>query len=304
MANTGRMTTGTLPRSLQLGVDKFIDHFSRQYKGEGERIFTKSSTEKGFYEIVQLAGMGLAALKGEGSAITNDSVDQEWNSRFAVFTYEKSCRFTMESKEDNLYQDLMPMYGKEMAKALAYNKDYQMANILNNCVSSSFNGPDGVPLASTAHPLQAGGTSSNRLSPDMSLSEDALEQAVILTYNMLNPDGLQSDYKNKYLVVPTALMFTAARIMGSKYRTNSADNDINAVNHRGDVQDYIVWKRLSSSTRWFLTTDADNSLILCQRKGVTTTSFNDDNTYDTIITAHERFRALFADWRGVIVSNA
>src|ERR1044071_4830549 len=180
MANSGRITTGSIPRALQLGVDKFIDHFKNQYMGVGEMLFTKTNAEKGFYEIVQLAGMGLATRKGEGDVITYDSVDQDWRATYPVYTYEKSARITMEMIEDNQYQDMLSIISSELVKSLKYNKDYQMANILNNAFSGSYLGPDGVALCSTAHPLQAGGTSSNRLSPDLDLSEDAVEQAVII----------------------------------------------------------------------------------------------------------------------------
>lgn len=300
MANSGRMTTGTNPRTLQLGIDKIIEHFSNQYKGKGSMIFSKVNAEKGFYEIVQLAGMGLAALRTEGSVLTYDSIDQDWDARFPVYTYEKSARITMEALEDNMYESWIERIGTELVKAHKYNEDYQMANILNNCIVT--NGPDGVPLLSTSHPLQAGGTNSNRLSPDLDLSEDAVEQAVILADNFLNPDGLQSDYNTKTLVVPVALKYVADRLYSSKYRTSSADNDVNAVMNCGDLSSYIVWKRLSDATTWFITTDAPDGLIHAEKKGIKTSSFNDNFTMDTIVTSHTRFRMLFADHRCVVGS--
>lgn len=300
MANSGRMTTGTNPRTLQFGIDKIIEHFSNQYTGKGEQIFEKIKAEKGFYEIVQLAGMGLAARKGEGDELTYDSIDQDWDARFPVFTYEKSARITMEALEDNLYESWMERIGSELVKAHKYNMDYQMASILNNATVT--NGPDGVPLLSTSHPLQAGGTNSNRLSPDLDLSEDAVEQAVILVDNFLNPDGLQSEYESKILVIPTALKYVAERICGSKYRTSTTDNDVNAVMNRGDIESYMFWKRLSGSSTWFITTDAKDGLILAEKKGITTKTFNDPFTYDMVVTAHNRFRALFADHRCIVGS--
>lgn len=302
MANNGKMTTGTRPRSLQYGVDMFIKHFSNQYKGIGEMLFQKVKADKGFYEIVQLAGMGLAARKGEGAEITTDSIDQDWNARFPVYTYEKGARITMEAIEDDVYDDQLSEIMGELVKGLAYNKDYQMAQILNRAFNTSYLGPDQLTLCNTGHTLQAGGTTSNRLAPDLDLSEDAVEQAVILIDNFLNPDGLQSEYVSKKLIVPTALKYVADRIVGSKYRTATSDNDINSIMHRGDVEDYAVWKRLTGNTTWFLTTDCSKSLILAQKKALVTKTFNDPYTFDTIITAHERFRALFADFRGLVGS--
>lgn len=298
MANSARVTTGNLPRLLQLGIDKILTHYKDTYKGPGSSIFTEVKSEKGFYEAVQLAGMGLATRKNEGSPITYDSVDQNWVYRWPIYTYEKSARLTMESVADNLYEDLLPLMGKEQAKALAHNKDYQMAAILNAAFSTA--GPDGKALCAADHGIQAGGTSSNTVSLD--ISEDAIEQMVILVDGFVNPDGLQSDYETMNLIVPKELRFEADRIVNSKYRVGSADNDISAINAQSVIKKVIPWKRLTDSDAFFITTNAENGLLVAQRQGVTTDSFKDPTTKDIIVSAYERFRTFFADWRCVVGS--
>lgn len=300
MANSGRHTTGSIPRSLQYGVDDFVKHFNKVYGNVGEMIFSKKDpNSKGFYESVMLAGMGEAARKGEGAAISYDSIDQESNTRWAIHTYVKAARLTMESIEDNVYQDLLPMYAKEIAKSLVYTKDVKRAEILNNAFTSGETGPDGKVLCATDHPLQAGGTSSNKLATNQDLSEDALEQMVILVDKFRNPDGLRSMYNAKYLVVPTDLKYEACRIMKNKYQTDSANRNIMAINQRGDVEDYMVWKHLSDTDAWFLTTDSDDSLIEVSRKGLQRQEHTDPYTFDLIISIYERYRMLFNDWRGI-----
>lgn len=300
MANSGRHTTGSIPRALQYGVDDFVKHFNKQYGTVGEKLFTKEdSDEKGFYEAVTLSGMGEAALKGEGSAISYDTMDQESNTRWAIHTYVKAARLTMESIEDNVYQNILPMYAKEIAQSLVYTKDEKRAEILNNGITSGEVGPDGEVLLSTSHPLQAGGVSANRAGTDADFSEDALEQMIILIDGFLNPNGLKSMYNAKYLVVPSALQFEACRVLDSKLRPGSANNDINAINHKGIVEDYLVWKRLSDTDSWFVTTDAENCLVEVSRKGLQSRQDVDMYTYDTIVSIYERYRMLFNDWRGI-----
>ena len=300
MANSGRMTTGSIPRALQYGVDDFVKHLNKTYQNVGQMLFTqKDSNGKGFYESVSLAGMGEASRKGEGSAISYDSLDQENNQRWAVHTYVKAARMSMEAIDDNVYQDILPMVAKEIAKSLVYTKDVKRAEILNNAITSGETGPDGKVLIATDHPLQAGGTSANRAATDADFSEDALENMIILIDGFLNPDGLKSMYSSKYLVVPHQLQFEACRILESKLRPGSAENDINAINKKGIIDDYVVWKHLSDSDSWFVTTDAEDSLVEVNRKGIQRQEHNDPYTFDTIISFHERYRMLFNDWRGI-----
>lgn len=300
MANSGRHTTGSIPRALQYGVDDWVKHFNKVYGNVGELIFTKkSSHDKGFYESVTLGGMGTASRKGEGAAISYDSIDQESNMRWAIYTYVKAARLTMESIDDNLYQDLLPMYAKEIAKSLVYTKDENRATILNEAFTSGKTGPDGKVLCATDHPLQAGGTSSNKLATNSDLSEDALESMLILVDKFLNSDGLKSMYNAQYLVVPTDLKYEATRIMKGKNQVDTANHNIHAINARGDIKELLVWKRLTDTDAWFVTTDADDSLVEVSRAGLQRKEHNDPYTYDLVVSMYERYRILFNDWRGV-----
>ena len=300
MANAGRIVTGSIPRALQYGVDDFVEHLNKTYQAIGQMLFTKKDSHgKGFYESVTLAGMGEASRKGEGSSISYDSIDQENNKRWSVHTYVKAARMSFESIDDNVYQDVLPMVAKEIAKSLVYTKDVKRAEIFNNAITSGETGPDGKVLVATDHPLQAGGISANRAATDADFSEDALENMIILIDGFLNPDGLKSMYRAKHLVVPSALQFEACRVLDSKLRTGSSENDINAINHKGLIDDYVVWKHLSDTDSWFITTDAENSLVEVNRKGIERKEHNDPYTFDTIISFHERYRMLFNDWRGI-----
>lgn len=298
MANSGKMNTGNIPRLLQLGIDQQIQHFMKNYKGMGDEIFKSIKADKGFYEAVQLAGMGLAAVKGEGAPVEYDSVDQDWVYRWTVVTYAKAARITMEAIKDNLYEDMIPRLAQQQAKGLAATRDQLQANVLNSL--SSTTGPDGVNIASASHPLQAGGTSSNLVSPAVSMSEDAIEQMVLVCDAIKNPDGLVADVQTRDLVVPIQLRFEADRIVNSKYRVASADNDISAIYNQNVIKRVLPWKRLSSATAFMLTTDADNGFTIARRQGVETRQDSDPGTYDVLISAFERYVNFIADFRGVV----
>ncbi len=87
MANSGRITTGSIPRALQMGLDDHVTHLNKTYQNVGQRLFTqKDSHGKGFYEAMTIAGMGEATFKGEGAPISYDSIDQENNKRWSIYT--------------------------------------------------------------------------------------------------------------------------------------------------------------------------------------------------------------------------
>jgi len=289
MANTGRITRGSAPRVLQLGLDKQLDDLKNVYKGRGDSIFETRDTEKAYYELMKLAGMGLAALKGEGAAITYDSVDQNWVFRIPVFTYEKSARVTREMIKDNLYEDLLPRIAKEQMKGIDTNRDTLEANVLNRAFTSGYTFGDGSVLCATNHALQSGGTNSNRLASDSDLSEDALENMKILADGMVNDDGILGDYELQDLIIPAALQFEAHRILKSMGRVGTADNDANALRDSNVIRNIIMWKRLTDTDAFFTTTNCEDGLLLIRREGIYTQTSQDPYTFDTILSACERF---------------
>lgn len=300
MANNGRITRGSIPRALQYGLDVIIDQNGKDYKGVGDSLFQDVSTEKGYWEMMQLAGMGVAGLLGEGDAITYDSIDQHFVFRVPVQTIEKSARITRNAIKDNVYENLMPRIAREQLKALSHARDINQSNILNRAFTSGYVYGDGLVLCSTAHTLQTGSTSSNRLAADTDFSEDALESMSILVDNFLNDDGLVSMYESKTLVYPTALKFEVSRVIHNPYRPATADRDINASYRAGVVKDDKMWKRLSDSDAYFLTTNAEYGLVMVRREGIFTQSSQDPYTFDTIVSAAERYWPSVGDWRCVV----
>lgn len=301
MANNGRMTTGSLPRLLQVGLDKIIDHYNKSYKIMGSEIFKTQKVEKGFFEATQVAGMGMATVKGEGEPVSLDSRDQNWVYQWPIITYSKSGRITMEAIEDNQYEDQIAIIGREISKGLNHCKDFQMATVFNNGFSSTSN-PDGKALFATDHGIQAGGTSSNLLSPALDMSEDGIEQLVLLIDAFVNPDGLQSDYSSKDLIIPIQLRFEADRIVKSKYRPGTPDNDISAIYEQSVIRRVLPWKRLTDTDAYFITSTADDGFTLAVKRGIKSESFKEPTTLDMLVAATERYVAFCQDWRAAVAS--
>ena len=291
----GRHTTGSFPRTLQLGLDKLIDHDSKALPVKYTELFETVPMKKAFIEAMMPTGMGLALPRGEGEELTMESMRQHWQFQYAAVTYEKSCRMTMEAIDDDQYIDLIPMYAKQISKSLMRAKDINCANILNNGFSSTAT-PLAETLFKTTHALPDGTTLANRPTSELDLSEDAIEQMVRLVDKFKNNDGLKSLYEADALVIPLDLKYEAARILKNVDRPGTAERDINALYLLKDVKRIVVWKELTDTDAWFITTNADNGFFLGQKMEPTSYTTTKDNR-DVIYSRMERYVPGFWDFR-------
>ena len=76
----------------------------------------------------------------------------------------------------------------------------------------SFTGGDGVELFSSAHPTTSG-NQRNELATASDLNETSLEQAMIDIAAFADDRGLKVAAKASKMIIPSALQFTADRLM-------------------------------------------------------------------------------------------
>jgi hypothetical protein len=261
-----------------------------KYENEHEAIFDKESSERSFEEEVKLSGFGAAPVKPEGGAISYDSAQEHFTTRYTHETIAMGFALTEEAMEDNLYDSLSKRYTKSLARACAYTKQVKAAAILNNGFDSNYPTGDGVELFSDAHPLVTGGTNRNEPSTASDLNETSLEQAVIDIAAFTDERGLLIAAKPRRLIIPSALQFTATRILESEYRVASADNDINALRNNGSIPEgYFINHYLTDTNAWFIVTDCPNGFKQFERVALQTGMDGDFDTGNVRYKARERY---------------
>ena len=105
------------------------------------------------------------------------------------------------------------------------------------------------------------------------------------------------------LIIPSALQFTAERLMKSTGRVGTADNDINAVVSKGMVpQGYTVNHYLTDTDAFFIKTDVPNGLKHFTRAPIKTAMEGDFETGNVRYKARERYSFGWSDWRGIFGS--
>ena len=280
--------------------------FGLEYKKYGEQhkeIFETESSERSFEEETKLSGFSAAPVKNEGSALMYDNAQEAWTARYNHETIAMGFSITEEAIEDNLYDSLSSRYTKALARGMSYTKQVKAANILNNAFTAGYTYGDGVVLCSTSHPLVSGGVNSNRPTVAADLNETSLEAAVIQIAAWTDERGLLIAAKPTKLVIPPALQFVATRLLETKLRTGTADNDINAIENNGSIPGgYTINNYLTDTNAWFLLTDVPNGLKHFVRTPMQTGMDSDFDTGNSRYKARERYSFGVSDPLGIFGS--
>ena len=245
-----------LVKELEPGLNALFGLEYKQYENQSAEIYTTESSDRAFEEEVMLSGFAQAQVKPEGAGVTYDNAQETFTARYTNETIALAFAITEEAIEDNLYDRLASRYTKALARSMAQTKQVKAVNPLNNGMpGGTFTSGDGVTLFNTAHPTIAG-TFQNTLTTAADLNETSLEQSMIDIAALTDERGLKIAAKAVKMIIPSALQFTAERLMASAGRVGTADNDINAIRSMGMIpQGYSVNNFLTDTDSFFIVTD-------------------------------------------------
>ncbi|MDB2405106.1 hypothetical protein N9W19_00200 [bacterium] len=300
-----------LVKELEPGLNALFGLEYKQYGEQWSEIFETESSDRAFEEEVMLAGFANANVKPEGQGVTFDDAQETFTARYTNETIALAFAITEEAIEDNLYDRLASRYTKALARSMASTKNIKGAAVLNNAFDGNFAGGDGVSLcgnnaggAIVNHPTMSG-TFANQLQTPAELNETSLEQSLIDIAALTDERGLKIAAQGVKLVIPSALQFTADRLMNSAGRTGTADNDINAIRNMGMISGgYVVNNYLTAAKKFFIKTDVPNGMKHFSRSPIKTSMEGDFDTGNVRYKARERYVFGFSDPRGVFGSNA
>ena len=289
-----------LLKELLPGLNALFGMEYARYGEEHKEIYETETSERSFEEETKLSGFSAAPVKAEGSAIAYDNGQEAWTARYNHETIALGFSLTEEAIEDNLYDSLSARYTKALARGMAYTKQVKAASILNNGFTAGYNGGDGVPLFSNAHPLVSGGTNSNIPSVAADLNETSLENAVIQIAAWTDERGLLIAARPKKLIVPPQLQFVATRLLETELRVGTNDNDINAIKNNGSIPEgYTINHFLTDPNAWFLTTDVPNGMKHFVRTPLSQSMDGDFDTGNVRYKARERYSFGWSDPLGM-----
>ena len=289
-----------LVKELEPGLNALFGLEYGRYENEHAEIFDTETSERAFEEEVMLSGFGQAPTKGEGAAVTYDSAQETFTSRYSHETVALAFALTEEAIEDNLYDTLSSRYTRALARSMATTKQVKAANVLNNAFSTSFPGGDGKPILTTDHPTLSAGDQSNEPSTAADLNETSLENAMIDIAAFKDERGIKVNVQARKLIIPPQLQFVADRILNTPGRVGTSDNAINSLRNMGMLPEgYVVNHYLTDADAFFIKTDSPNGMKHFERAAMTTGMEGDFETGNVRYKARERYFFGFSDWRGM-----
>ena len=254
---------------------------------------------RNYHEEPVLYGFGAAPELPDGMAVTYQSGGVLFIQRYLYKVYGLAFALTKVLVEDGDHIRVGQTYARHLAQSLIETKETLGANILNRAFNGSYLGGDGVSLCATTHPT-ATGTFSNTLTTAANLSQTSLEQLLIQIRNAVDNNGKRIRLTPKKIVTGPSNVFQAEVLLKSALRAGTANNDINPVKSMGLLSDgQANLSRITSTTAWFIQTDAPEGLKLAMRRGLEKSMEGDFETDSMRYKSTERYSVGCTDWRAL-----
>ena len=281
-------------------LNEAFDGVYDQRSDEWKQVFREErGIPRNYHEEPVLFGFGAAPELPDGTAVTYQSGGVLFIKRYQYKVYGLAFALTKVLVEDGDHIRIGQTYAKHLAQSLVETKETLAANVLNRAFNGAYAGGDGKSLVATDHPIMSG-TFSNQLSTAAALSQTSLEQILIQVRNAVDNNGKRIRLNPTKLVVSPSNVFQAEVLLKSVLRTGTGNNDINPVKSMGLLDgDQANLSRLTSTTAWWVQTDAPEGLKLMMRRSLEKSMEGDFETDSMRFKSTERYDLGFTDPRTV-----
>lgn len=281
-------------------LNKEFDGVYDQRKDEWKEVFTEiTGTPRAYHQEPVLYGLGTAPELPDGTPVTYDSGGQLFEKTYLYKVYGLAYALTKVLVEDGDHIRMGSIMSRHLAQSLIETKETLCANNLNRAFNSSYAGGDGKELCATDHPA-AVGTYSNELATPATLSQTSAEQMLTQIRSATDDRGKRIRLTPLKLVVSPSNMFQAEVILKSVLRSGVANNDINPIMSMGMLDEgCATLSRLTSTTAWFIKTDAPMGMQLVMRRRLEKSMEGDFETDSMRYKATERYQPGWTNPRAI-----
>lgn len=252
------------------------------------------------YISEKISGMPQQNVKPEGQQFTPGQPTIGGSFQVTATPYGQIFSITWELYRDDKYGVMGQMWSS-MARNTRTRQEVQAFGVFNTATTANV-GYDNLPLLDTAHPDLDGTTQGNRPSPDVTLSQTAI-QAGQVNFDLLNDENsLPINYTATRLLLHPSNRYLAREILGSSGKVQTADNDMNAL--LADGLSWGVSRFITKTQDWFLMAPiSDTDIQFMWRDHPRARAFDDPFIEAMDNTNYQRFAMRVGDWRGCYGSS-
>ncbi len=281
-------------------LNEVFDGIYDQRADEWKQVFTEfRGIARAYHEEPVLYGFGAAPELPDGTPVTYQSGGTLFIQRYVYKVFGLAFALTKVLVEDGDHIKIGSTYAEHLAQSLIETKETLCANILNRSFNGAFPGGDGVSLVATNHPI-VGGVFSNQLTVAAALSQTSLENILIQMRNAVDNNGKRIRLTPTQIVGGPSQLFQAEVLLKSVLRAGAANNDINPVKSMGLLaKGQANLSRITSTTAWWVQTDARRGLRLAMRRKLDKSMEGDFETDSMRYKATERYIPNWTDPRCV-----
>lgn len=281
-------------------LNKSFDGVYDQRADEYKMVFSEEDgIARSYHEEPVMYGFGAAPELPDGMPVTYQSGGILFQKRYQYKVYGLAFALTKVLVEDGDHVRIGTTFSKHLAQSMMETLETDTVNNLNRAFNSSYVGGDGVSLSNASHPI-VGGTASNILSTPAALSQTSLEQVLIQIRQATDNNGKKIRLRPKQIVAAPGNVFQAEVLLKSVLRSGTNNNDINPVKSQGDLSDKAaILSRLTSSTAWWVQTDAPNGMKVLWRRRMEGGMEGDFETDSMRYKKTMRFASGWTDWRSM-----
>ena len=279
-------------------LNEVFDGIYQQRADEWKGCFVeRPGIARSYQEEPVLYGFGAAPELPDGLPVTYQSGGVLFIQRYVYRVYGLAFALTKVLVEDGDHIKIGTIYAEHLAQSMIETKETLCANIFNRAFNGAFPGGDGVSLNNAAHPI-ANGTFSNLLTTAAALSQTSLEQQLIQIRNAVDNNGKRIRLTPKKIVCGPSNVFQAEVLLKSVLRAGTANNDINPIKSMGLLSEgQANLSRITSTTAWWVGTDAPRGLQLLTRRKLEKSMEGDFETDSMRYKATERYWPSWTDPR-------
>jgi hypothetical protein len=282
-------------------MNEEFDGIYEQRADEWQQVFREETgIPRNYHEEPVLYGMGAAPELPDGLPVTYQSGGVLFIKRYVYGVYGLAFAMTKVLIEDGDHIRIGQVYSRHLAQSMIETKETLCANVMNRAFNGSYVGGDNVSLCNASHPIATGGVFSNVLTTPAALSQTSLEQMLIQVRNAVDNNNKRIRLTPTQIVTGPSNVFQAEVLLKTPLRAGAANNDINPVKSMGLLaKGQANLSRITSTTSWFVQTDAPEGLKLMKRRGLERSMEGDFDTDSMRYKSTERYREGWTDPRAV-----